>query len=1029
MIFQRQMGHFRVFFCLFFLLIAAAFLSAGGTRDAVLSHTDSLIDQRLYDEAIHLLNEYVREKPDMFPEAQKRYQRIIRIREQFNAIADELLDALEFDPENDEKILELSERLMALGSASDSSTRDFLNRAWELAYFNTSRNRLERIMAQARLLLDQGNYAGALAAYAGGLDIYQAQYFSSGYGEEAEQIVAQGLAAINNLIADINQLMEPFNRAVIDFDNSLANILAASDPGSVIPAAITIIEPLIPYMERIPAIRADLSNVGEAYENLLKMQQQEDPNLGDRSFLSFAGRLINGSAGQDEGMIGAVGRLWVQKVSQAENAAMERAYQNYSAAYQALNNSQYSDTPTALNASRQYLVIAQEFIKYWSLFYELYDADYILVFDEAVISRKADDYLRYLSMDRTLNFFDLEYTIGSDDRALEYPALSSWQQGNLSTVAAVSMEQGSRLAYQSLESEIAVLLGQIDDEIHNFQNYGEVFSVTQNTAMGTMYSTYLEQARTIALQLEAQIQNQEYNAFVRQYSIYNEDLSQKILEREEEFAEGNRLIRGIVQRAEGTDAARESVAYYPAEGLEIITRMRANAAVALSEGRALLSSYAAEPQALTASSGGRTLYTAAQAMVARLEGLQNEAGTASATARAQADRAAALRLEGDRLFQESQAALAQNNFNMARERLQLAQDRYISSLAIQESSAVRTSWDTRFYSLGQDIVRIENEVVVRDVRNLVTSARSSYYSGNFDQAEQSLVRAQNRWRSTNSTEESEITYWLTLVRNAMSFSSGRVISATAPLYAEMSQLLSDAKLNYDEGIRLINAGRRQDGLRKFDEARAMTQKVELIFPLNEEARLLDLRIEQFTDPVSFNASFQQRLNSAVAGTGPSVRSVESFADLQNLAQINPNYPNIRRILDQAEIDMGYRPPPPDPQALARSVSLTSQAQPIINSRNSSMYEVALAWLNEAINLNPDNNDASILKDRLQILMTGTSLIVIDSKSYDEYQRAVMEFQRGNRYTAWSIVQELLQNPENRRSTQILDLQARIEATL
>ncbi|MDR0314140.1 MAG: hypothetical protein LBI14_11160, partial [Treponema sp.] len=262
-----------------------------------------------------------------------------------------------------------------------------------------------------------------------------------------------------------------------------------------------------------------------------------------------------------------------------------------------------------------------------------------------------------------------------------------------------------------------------------------------------------------------------------------------------------------------------------------------------------------------------------------------------------------------------------------------------------------------------------------------------------------------------------------------SFSSGRVISATAPLYAEMSQLLSDAKLNYDEGIRLINAGRRSEGLRKFDEARAMTQKVELIFPLNEEARLLDLRMEQFTDPAAFNASFQQRLNTAVAGTRPNVRSVESFADLQNLAQINPSYPNIRRILDQAEIDMGYRPPPPDPQALARSASLTTQAQPIINARNSSMYEVALAWLNEAINLNPDNNDASILKDRLQILMTGTSLIVIDSKSYDEYQRAVMEFQRGNRYTAWSIVQELLQNPDNRRSTQILDLQARIEATL
>ncbi|MDR0312425.1 MAG: hypothetical protein LBI14_02385, partial [Treponema sp.] len=799
MIFQRQMGHFRGFFCIFSLFIATA-LFAGGGQDAVLLQADRLIDQRLFDEAIHLLNEYTREKPDMFLESQKRFQRIIRAREQFNALADELLDVLEFDPENDEKILELSERLLAIGSISDSTTQNFLNQAREIAFFNTNRNRLERIMAQARVFLDQGNYMGALAAYAGGLDIYQAQYFASGYGNEDEEIVRQGLVTVYNLIADVNQLMEPFNQALLEFDNALANILTNRNIGSGNPAAI--IASLASYMEHIPTIRTGLSNVGEAYEKLLRIHQREDPNLGDRSFLSFAGCLIRGPAGQNEGMIGAVDRLWIQKVSQAENAVMGLAYRNYNAAFDALNKSQYSDTPMMLNASRQYLAIAQEFIKYWSLFYELSGDDYTLIFDEPVISQKSADYLGYLSMGRALEFFTIEYTIGSDDRTLDYSALISWQQGSLSTAAAVSMEQGSRLAYQSLEGEIAILLKQIDDEIQNFKSYGEILAVTQNTAL-----TYLEQARTIALRLEAQIQNQEYNAFFRQYSIFNEDLNREIVEREKEFAEGNRFIQGIVQRMEGAEGARESVAHYPAEGLEILSRMSQIAAVNLSDGRGLLASYAAEPQALTGSAGGNTLYTAARAMVARLENLQNEAIRISAAARSQVDHAAALRLEGDRLFQESQTALTQNNFNVARERLQLAQDRYISSLAIQESAALRASWDTRFYSLGQDIVRIENEVVVRDVRSLVTSARSAYYSGNFDQAEQALVRAQNRWRSTNSTEEPEIMYWLTLVRNAMSFSSGRVISATAPLYAEMSQLLSDAKLNYDEGIRLINAGR------------------------------------------------------------------------------------------------------------------------------------------------------------------------------------------------------------------------------
>ena len=146
-------------------------------------------------------------------------------------------------------------------------------------------------------------------------------------------------------------------------------------------------------------------------------------------------------------------------------------------------------------------------------------------------------------------------------------------------------------------------------------------------------------------------------------------------------------------------------------------------------------------------------------------------------------------------------------------------------------------------------------------------------------------------------------------------------------------------------------------------------------------------------------------------------------------EINPNYPNIRQILNQAEIDMGYRPPPPDTQALARSTSLARQAQPIVETRNNAMYEVALVWLNEAVLLNPNNNDAIILKDRLQILMGNTADIVMPSRTYDEYQRAVMEFQRGNRFTAWTIVQELLRDPQNQRFPQILDLQTRIEAQL
>jgi tetratricopeptide (TPR) repeat protein len=202
-----------------------------------------------------------------------------------------------------------------------------------------------------------------------------------------------------------------------------------------------------------------------------------------------------------------------------------------------------------------------------------------------------------------------------------------------------------------------------------------------------------------------------------------------------------------------------------------------------------------------------------------------------------------------------------------------------------------------------------------------------------------------------------------------------------------------------------------------------------MFPMNQEARLLELRVDQQTDLPAFNASFRQRLNEAVAGTKPEVRSTQSFADLQDLVEINRNYPGIRQLLTQAEIDMGYRLPPPDPRAIARSNELTQLAMTIINARNSTQYEVALAQLNEAIQLNPNNTQAQRGKDQVQTWMTGTGTIVLDSHSQDEYTRAVQEFTRGNNLTALAIVRQLLQNPRNQNSTLILELQRRIESVL
>jgi hypothetical protein len=348
-------------------------------------------------------------------------------------------------------------------------------------------------------------------------------------------------------------------------------------------------------------------------------------------------------------------------------------------------------------------------------------------------------------------------------------------------------------------------------------------------------------------------------------------------------------------------------------------------------------------------------------------------------------------------------------------------------LEIQESPSLRQYRDTQVVNLGQQIASAENEAIITEVRNLVTSARSSYLEGNFQQAEDSLIRARNRWSVTNTEENEEIITWLSMVRGAMSARSNRVIPATAPLYPEMSQLLNQAQRNYQEGVRLINAGQRQQGLAKFNDALAQTRQVKLMFPLNQEAGILELRIEQYTDRTAFNAAFDQRLQTA--RTGVRQRSWEAFADLQNLAEINPSYPNIRSIMNQAEIDMGLRPPPPNPADIARSRELTASASRILENNTTTQFEAALVQINQAITLNPENTEATRVKDRLLTRMSMPGDIVLPSEDEETYQRALREYTAGNNLVAYSLVERLLQNPRYRNISKIVDLQRRIQASL
>jgi hypothetical protein len=1004
------------------LVATASPLHGGGESDAGLDRADKLILDRQYDEAIRLLAGQALENPGEFFLAQKRLRKIMLLRDNYNALAGELLDVLSTDPENSEKILDLTRRLEAVEPAR-GMTWQFIAHVEALALFDHNRRLLEGIMVEARELLDRGNYAAAMGRYAGGLEIYSDNFFSVGYGEPVDSQVRFHLEALARGIENFALLSASFNDALDGIDR----ISFEGEEDSLALLRERYARLALP-IEQLIAVNNALAEALKYFDEQLVRFLREDPGMGDRNYLAFASRIIRGRADANiqEGLLGAAAGLWTSALSRFE-AALERAtslaYRNACASQE---RGDFSRSRKQFELTLAHCALATEYMDDWRRFYQGQNFPILEYFGRKVVVFKAEDCLQYYSMElacegqmESVPLLEHYNRLSSTDST----ALELWQQGRLNAETAQAREARVRGAYHDLSLRVNAVFDRLSAGGSALLNFRQDL-----TGKRVLFAP-MENTLALFSVIDANVFVQENAAAIREYTIGNGDFQRRVAEWKDLFAEGNRLFTGAAGQPvnAGPNSGEAPDAKYPREALQRFERIGRDSGRELAEGLALVARYEKEPPRFFREPRIAALYNSARSTTRELEELRTGALALEQAARTQAGQAAALELEGDRLYRESQSALERSDFDAARDRAILAGERYDASLAIQESAELRRVRDFTLVGLGAEITRRSHEALVREVRNLVNGAREIYFEGDFERAEEYLVRALNRWRSANLGEDPEVSYWLTIVRGAVTLRSGRVILPTAPLYAEMSQLLSEARKNYNEGIALINEDRREEGFARFAEARRKTAEVRLLFPVNQEASLLDLRMDQVMDPAAFNASFQRRLNEAVSGAAQG--AVESFAEIQNLSHINPGYPGIQGLVVQAEIDMGYRPAPPDPRSLARSGELAATAQGIVNRNVRSQFPVALELLNQALILNPSNAQAMTLKDRLQTELGGGGSVVLNSAAEKEYQRAIQALQQGNTLVAMTIVRHLLSDAQNQNSRRILDLQKRIESIL
>jgi hypothetical protein len=992
----------RIGLCLGLLLFPLFLLPAGGSKEDPIAVARNLIIEKRYNEALLVLADVARKDPERMEEAENLIRRIRTIRGEYYNKYEELIDVL-YEQKDVEKALSIIRELESLDAAPNEETKVALLKAKESAQFVYNQNRFNDIMTRAAKALEEKNYFQAIELYLSGFDIGKESFLQAKYGNIVESHVF-------SVLDTLNKTSFSFLQAKGQYDSAVEKMIVALRRGRI-EEVRNVLPSFIEVFQTASLLYKTAAETAVALEDQNRKLVLIRPGQREDFFLGFTQRLSGGrsSATSPEGIRGAL-HLFLQDkvlpVSKEFTAWIAGSYEEGETLYrqglweQALAVFQQIQVqhPLARQADQLWYQAMPVFEGrpvpvYWELL-----QDYIPLWIDQVAKTKGSS--SYLSMIEESLSIRRELDPLPSERVGLRDLRSSIQRKR-------EFAYGGRRNWENFVQEYANNPFLLPESLETVKGVTALF--TERIAFWE--KTEVDIVDRIA-SLDLIPLEENFDQITAQYRTAEELFTGK----EERIRVGEGLEEVLVVK-------------YPNRTVSLLTDLIPKAELLRTNTRNYLATYRSELPAVLKEPRFQEKLGRAEAIRKSLEEILLP-GAASLRSKAQENilLAERYRNEGNRRVQEAQAALAQNRFEQARESLGAARQRFSLSLSYQEDPVFRRESDEILLALNTAIADAENRIVVAEVRNLINEAKRLYYINAFDEAESLLMRAQTRWRATQTEDNTEVTYWLGFVRAALFVKSSREILVTDPLYVEMSQLLSLAQKDFETGKALLEKGNRREALDSFTRAEEKIRTVLLAFPFNQQASVLALRIAQLKDRESFATLFRTKFREALAkmDTNPQ----EAYIDLKDLEAIDPNFAGLKDAIYRAEIQLGIRVLPPDPRAIAESEELYRRAYQIVAGNVRAQFPIALEQLNRAVELNPNNTKAIELKDRIQIDAGGQTAVVLSSVAEEQYRLAEKRFLEGNYFEALAIVQRLLQNnKESRNYPPLLELKRRIESRI
>ncbi len=983
-----------VYIVIFFLFCGFSVTAKGQKKlDEEWVRAEKLVEEKRYNEAIPILTDIIRKYPDAFDRVEGLLKKIRQAKEEYNEKYEDLIELFNSDDFNLDAAYALIKELDELDKTPNKATVDAFAEAKVTIVFVYNNKFYKKIMDEARALIVAKKYWEAAELYLTGFDIHRDSFNEAKYGNLVENMADTTLASVRNT-ANRFIAAKPVARKTI---GRIENIFLQKKYTQIRAETLK----LITVLDSIKAMRDTVFRLAVKLE-LQNLQLRRARN-NDIPFLSTMNRLFIGrQKGFFEGITGAMDALRQDSFNVIEDNCLREYQANYRSAINFINKKEWAPALSSINNASIFLGHVVYLSRFWDKKAKVGNKNYLKVTSPRLPKIASLDILG-----EALNSCKRLITAARIVAGVE----NSMEDKNLSRISALR----TNLSKQYQEYKI-------------LENKWQVYKKKFTTASSLNFSvpeTRIEVDKFLSL-LRLSILNIrkiEINLVLREAEMIFALLNSEYLIEEKNSVEAKNVLKGI----KSMDGEEEVIHRYPQKGLDKLLAVKNNLVKISEKAKQNLNSLTGEPPHITGEKSVKTIISKEKNLLAKITNLLNSLENPLKKARAELFQAKKFKQEGFTRINEVEQAIKKSEFSRAKSSLKNAEASFYKSFSYQYDPDLEKTIEDKLEKLNNIIVDREHRLVIAEIRKYIDDGKDLYQQAFYSKANDFFQKADSRWRVTKGDEENpEIKYWLNLVRNALSITSGREIAETDPLYQDMRQLLNLSWEDYLKGKKLAEAG--SSGNEFFEEAKKKIARVKIPFPHNQEASVLLLRITKYIDPDKFPEFFRQKYNSAVKKLGNN--SGEGYLELLDLYKIDPGYPGLKNSIKKAKYRLKIIPKPVSREKKRESMGLYTKALAIFNSMKRNQFPQAQKMLNRAIEIYPENSAAIRLKDKIGGFIGGSTTTVLTGAARRMYLTAQKLFKEKNYFECIRVAKEcILKYPKSKGYAPLRKLKERAEKLL